>query len=214
MRNLILKMSLSADGYVGGPNGEIDWLLRTMDDEAAAWTVDKISRAGVHIMGSRTFHDMAVYWPTSTEVFAAPMNSIPKIMFSRKGNVQPSGADLTTGALKDATKMAREQAFKTALSPDAGTWDNAPVLSGDLATGIRQLKEQEGGPLLAHGGAGFAQSLVATGLIDEYQLLIHPVVLGKGLPLFTSLPAPLFLQLKSTTSFRSGTIANIYRPVK
>jgi len=207
-------MSVSADGFVGGPNGEIDWLLKTMSDEGAAWTVDKISKAGLHIMGSRTFHDMAAYWPTSNEPFAAPMNKIPKMVFSRKGVVQPTRADLTTGALKDATRNAREQGWKNVVSPDAATWDNVPVMGKDLVADIQKLKEQDGGPILAHGGAGFAQSLVATGLIDEYQLLIHPVMLGKGLPIFTSLAAPLFLKLESTTRFGSGVIANIYRPVR
>ena len=214
MRDLILKMSVSADGFVGGPNGEIEWLLKTIDDSVAAWTIDKLWKAGVHIMGSRTFNDMALYWPTSAEPFAPPMNAIPKIVFSRKGALQPPSAEQTTGAFKDATKMARDLGFKTSISPDASTWDNVPVLSGDLAAEIQRLKEQEGAPILAHGGAGFAQSLVRTGLIDEYQLLIHPVMLGKGLPLFTTLTAPMYLRLMSSTNFKSGVIANIYRPVK
>src|SRR5690349_24290606 len=85
MRELILKMSRSVDGFVGGPAGEIDWLFPSMDEEGAAWTVDSISRGGAHIMGSHTFRDMAAYWPASTEVFAAPMNEIPKVYFSRSG---------------------------------------------------------------------------------------------------------------------------------
>jgi dihydrofolate reductase len=81
LREVILKMSMSIDGFVGGPNGEIDWLFPTMDEEATAWTVENLREAGVHVMGSRTFRDMAAYWPTSMEPFAAPMNEIPKVYF-------------------------------------------------------------------------------------------------------------------------------------
>jgi riboflavin biosynthesis pyrimidine reductase len=65
---------------------------------------------------------------------------------------------------------------------------------------------------MAHGGAGFARSLVRLGLIDEYRLLIHPVALGSGLGLFSSLARPIDLNLISTTAFGGGTIAKVYRP--
>ncbi len=78
MRQLILKMSVSVDGFVGGPNGEIDWIFKSYDAGATAWEVDALWQAGVHIMGSRTFQDMAAYWPTSTEPYAAPMNENPE----------------------------------------------------------------------------------------------------------------------------------------
>ncbi len=77
MRKLVLKMHVSVDGFVGGPNGEVDWVFKSMDEGAMAWTVDALWQAGVHIMGSRTYYDMAAYWPTSTEPFAPPMNEIP-----------------------------------------------------------------------------------------------------------------------------------------
>ena len=84
MRELVLKMSMSVDGFVGSPDGGIKWVFSN-DPEAIAWTVSTVWNASLHIMGSRTFHDMAAYWPTSTEVFAAPMNQIPKAVFSRQG---------------------------------------------------------------------------------------------------------------------------------
>ena len=102
MRKLILKMSISADGFVGGPNGEIDWIFRSVDESVSKWTVDTLWQAGLHIMGSRTFHDMASYWPTSDEPFAAPMNEIPKVVFTRKGFIEQTSDELTTNALKDA----------------------------------------------------------------------------------------------------------------
>ena len=88
MRRLILKVSVSVDGFVwGGPNGEVDWIFKSMDQGAAVWIVDTLWKAGVHIMSSRTYHDMAAYWPASTEPFAAPMNEIPKIGFSKEGSI-------------------------------------------------------------------------------------------------------------------------------
>jgi dihydrofolate reductase len=74
------------------------------------------------------------------------------------------------------------------------------------------LKQKSGKDILAHGGAGFAQSLARLGLIDEYRLLVHPVALGWGLPLFAELPAPMDLKLISTSIFRSGVAAQVYRP--
>jgi dihydrofolate reductase len=82
MRKLILKMSVSLDGFVGGSNEEIDWIFPRMDEGAIEWTLESIWSAGAHLMGSRTFHDMKAYWPTPTDPFAAAMNEIPKIVFS------------------------------------------------------------------------------------------------------------------------------------
>jgi dihydrofolate reductase len=83
MRELILKMSISVDGFVADPDGGLKWVFDS-DPEAAAWTVETVWNASLHIMGSRTFRDMAAYWPTSTEVFAPPMNQIPKAVFSKR----------------------------------------------------------------------------------------------------------------------------------
>src|SRR5438309_1107322 len=88
MRKLILRMQISLDGFVSGPEGEVRWIFDSMDDGLTRWTVGTVSRAGLHIMGSRTFSDMAAYWPTSDEPIAAPMNLIPKMVFSRKGGAR------------------------------------------------------------------------------------------------------------------------------
>ncbi|MHB9140468.1 MAG: dihydrofolate reductase family protein [Paludibacter sp.] len=215
MRKLILKMSVSADGFVSGPNGEIDWIFRSANESVSAWIVKTLWEAGVHIMGSRTFHDMASYWPTSDEPFAAPMNEIPKVVFTRKGFVEPIHDNLTTNALKDA-RINSEGLFNTSdiLSLHASSWTHVTVASGDLLTEINRLKEQDGKFILAHGGASFAQSLIQAGLVDEYRLLIHPVILGKGLPLFSTVNTPFDLKLENSIEFMTGTLANIYTPVK
>jgi len=206
-------MSLSADGFVSGPRGEIDWIFRGTDESVTAWIVETLWQAGVHIMGSRTFHDMASYWPTSDEPFAAPMNEIPKVVFTRKGHVEQTHEELTTNALKDA-RINSEGLFNTSdtLSLHAATWTKATVATGNLVDEISHLKLQEGNFILAHGGASFAQSLIKLGLVDEYRLLIHPVILGKGLPLFSTVTTPFDMTLKSSTVFKTGIIANIYIP--
>jgi dihydrofolate reductase len=190
MRDLILKMSISIDGFVASPDGGAQWIIDTRDDKAAQWVVQTIWDASLHIMGSRTFQGGAKYWPTSTTVFAPPMNQIPKAVFSKQGKSILSGIDTTAAA---------------------DSWANAYVATGDLKEEIAKLRAQDGKPIIAHGGATFARSLVAAGVVDRYVLMVHPVVLGKGLPLFADLPAPKILELVSSTSFPRGSVAQIYR---
>lgn len=104
MRELILKMSMSLDGFVADAESGLSWVFG-QDPAAAAWTLEIVCNASLHIMGSRTFRDMAHFWPTSTEVFAAPMNQIPKAVFSRQGKAVLAAAGATTG-LRDALANA------------------------------------------------------------------------------------------------------------
>jgi dihydrofolate reductase len=216
MRKLVLKMSTSIDGFVAGPNGELDWMFKTMDDAVTAWIVGGLLQSDVHIMGSRTFRDMAAYWPTSTEAFAAPMNAIPKIVFSRTGLDAPEAKGTTQG-LNDAMRARPVPAAEPGAGAGAtgGGWTAPIVASGDLADEIARLKGEDGTPgkdIMAHGGASFAQSLARSNLIDEYRLVVHPVAIGKGLPLFGGLTAPLEMKLVSATVFATGVVAQVYRP--
>lgn len=193
MRDLILKMSISVDGFVSDLEGANTWMFGA-DPEAKAWGVAYVGTAGLHIMGARTFRDMAAWWPTSTDAFAPPMNQIPKAVFSRQGRAILGAADPSK-----------------ALQPGAESWARAQVASGDLAEEIATLKAQAGKPIIAHGGVGFARSLVARGLVDQFALIVAPVALGQGLPLFSDLPAPLCLTRVSSTAFPGGAVAQIYR---
>jgi dihydrofolate reductase len=178
---MIMKMSISVDGFVSTANGENDWIFKTGDEESLAWSVGQAREAGLIIMGRKSFELMAPYWPTAPGPFAGPMNEIPKAVFTEKGyaGIPPSA----------------EQ------SPAAASWTEARVFDGDLAEGIRKLKAEPGKPIVALGGAGFMRSLIATGLIDEYVLAIHPVVLGAGSPIFTGLATPLYLKLVDSKTF-------------
>ena len=198
MRDLILKMSMSIDGFVSDLDGANKWMFGS-DQEAKVWSVETVGNASLHIMGSRTFHAMAGYWPTSTDMFAPPMNRIPKAVFSRQG---PAVLTNKTAASNDAQSAE--------LQPGAGSWAQAYVASGDLAEEIATLKAQGGKPIIAHGGASFARSLVARGLVDQFILLVHPVALGKGLPLFSELAAPASLKLMSSKAFPGGAVAQTY----
>lgn len=203
MRRLIVKMSMSLDGFVASPNGEGDWMVRSRDEGGRRWVEETLRQAGVHLYGSRTFRAMAAYWPSSSDPLAAVMNETPKAVFTR----QP------TFALEAGRAPAPGAGSKaSAVSANVESWVEAEVVNGDLATAIVRLKQQPGKDIVAQGGAGFAQSLVASGLVDEYRLVVHPVVLGRGVPLFSQLPEPLDLELRGTTLFRSGVAAHVYRP--
>lgn len=213
MRKLVLKMSMSLDGFVCGPQGEIDWVVGAADPARVEWTVGLIGQAGMHLMGSRTYHDMAAYWPTSAEPYAPPMNEIPKAVFTRKGLDRNPATPQTTRAIHDASKARADRGESALAAPAAGaaSWDAAYEARGDLTEEITRLKRQPGRFLLAHGGAGFARSLAERGLVDEFCLLVHPVALGRGQPLFASLPKPMPLALMFSTTFRDGAMAVGYR---
>jgi dihydrofolate reductase len=84
MRQLILKMDMSLDGFVGPIDEDATWIMRDIDDELSRWLVDEVlSQAGTHVMGRVTYEEMAQHWPTATSIFAGPMNEIPKVVFSK-----------------------------------------------------------------------------------------------------------------------------------
>lgn len=181
MRQVILQMSVTLDGYVAGPDGDGDWGLPPEHPDVRAWKIASLRRAGTHIMGRVTYEQMAGYWPTATGDYAAFMNDLPKVVFSK-------------------------------TLPTAG-WETSRIARGDLAEEIAALKSEPGGEIFAHGGAAFVQALSRFGLIDEYRLVIHPVALGNGLPLFKDLAKPLRLDLAEAKDFPGGTVIHVYRPI-
>jgi dihydrofolate reductase len=214
-RKLILKMSISVDGFVGGPNGEIDWIFASMSADATDWIVELLQGAGLHIMGRRTYHDMASYWPTSTLPFASPMNSIPKMVFTRSGALEKPDLSLTTTALKDASE-AHSQTRRIAQLDEAilNMWMNPNVGGRDMVSEIGELKASDGKPIIAHGGASFAASLIEQRLVDEFRLIVHPIALGRGLSIFERLSLPLSMELIDSRKFAGGAIANVFEPIE
>jgi dihydrofolate reductase len=209
----MMKMSMTIDGFVASSNGRMDWMFKSSSEDSRDWVVQLCSEAGLHIMGSKTFNDMAAYWPTDKSPFAAPMNEIPKAVFTQKG-MKGFDPSKTTNALENARQDDAARGATTIAPPPAAiSWAEARIFKGDLAEGIRQLKNENGKPILAHGGAGFMRSLIATGLIDEYHLAIHPAAIGSGLPIFTNLTNPLELKLVNFKAFSGGVVIHTYQPV-
>ncbi len=176
MATLVLKMSISLDGYVAAPDGNPGWEAAGRSPDGAGWVLDTVSNARAHLMGAVTYARWAGFWPSAPGPFARPMNEIPKIVFSN--------------SLRSAG------------------WAGTTIASGDLTAAIARLKQEvAGGYLLAQGGARFARSLVEAGVIDEYRLVVHPVVLGAGEPLFTE---PLTIEPISTAAFSGGAVAHVF----
>src|SRR3954469_10310104 len=176
MASLVLKMSVSLDGFIAPPDGSSDWVAAGRSPDGASWTVETFSNARAHLVGAAPHATWSGFWPGAAGPFAKPMNEIPKVVFS------------------DSLASAG--------------WGETTIATGDLAAAVTRLKqERSDGYLLAHGGARFARSLVETGLIDEYRLVIHPVVLGAGERIFT---APLTIESMSTTVFSGGAVAHVF----
>jgi dihydrofolate reductase len=177
MRNVVLIMTVSLDGYVVAPSGHVGGLPEP--EELQQWKLNRIRHAGLHIMGRVTYSEMSRAWPTSTAEYAAPMNDIPKVVFSKTLTEAP--------------------------------WAESSIAKGDLVDEIAGLKAQGGGEIIAWGGAGFAQSLTRAALVDEYAIIIQPVVYGGGKPLFSGLPDALHLERRACTTYASGTTLNVFR---
>lgn len=182
MRKLVLSMGVSLDGLVAlpGRHGAGGWGLPPEDPALKKRKLGWMDDVGLHLMGRRTYEEMAGFWPTSDDAYAAPMNEIPKVVFSH--------------------------------TLERAEWAESRIARGDLAEEIATLKLEPGKDMLAWGGATFAQSLSRLGLVDEYRLILQPVALGQGLPLFKDLAAPLRLELVEAQTYRTGAALHVYRP--
>jgi len=161
MRKLKLQMQMTINGYVGGPNGENDWMTWNPDDEFIAFMVSVLDSSDTLLLGRKLAEGGFVeFWQNTAEKnpahpFAKKIAALPKIVFSK--------------------------------SLDKSTWDNTTLAKGDLSEEVTRLKEQEGKDILVFGGANFVSSLIKEGLIDEYHLIINPTAMGKGMTIFNSL---------------------------
>jgi dihydrofolate reductase len=183
MRKLIYSMTVSLDGFVAGPGGEIDW--SAPDEELHRFHNEQVRELGAHLLGRRLYEVMT-YWETADQEpsladyaleFARIWNDLPKIVFSKT------------------------------LENVVG---NARLVRDDAAQEVARLKEQAGKDL-AVGGAGLASSLMKVGLIDEYRLFVSPIVLGDGTPFFPPLASRINLELVETRTFGSRVVYLRYR---
>ena len=215
MRKVILKMDMSIDGFVAGPNGESDWIFETCDEGCMLWEVETIWQAGLHVMGRKTFEDMASYWPSATNPFAAAMNAIPKLVFTRSGRLdfdaisnKAARQSVTAANTDDEKRKAVRASPEETRKNQESWWD--PIVATDLVADLARQKALPGKPLIAYGGYSFARDLIRNDLIDEYRLVVHPVALGKGHAIFDGLEKMLALKLVSSSAFPSGATARIF----
>jgi dihydrofolate reductase len=181
MRDVVLYMSMSLDGFVGSDR-EHPGVAIPEGDELRQWKLDHVRKAGAHLMGRTTYQEMSSYWPNSDDDYAAPMNDIPKVVFSKT------------------------------LSDAEAAWPVTRVARGDLAAEIATIKAEPGRDVIVWGGARLAGALAAANLIDEYRLLIQPLVLGTGQGLFDQLPDSRHLDLVEGLTFPTGIVVHVYRP--
>jgi dihydrofolate reductase len=164
MRKLAAFTIVSADGFFAGPNGEIDW-FKTSDDEDRQFSHAQADPSSTLIFGRTTYEMMKRFWPTpfaikSDPVIAGVMNNARKIVFSK--TLEPE----TDGPVWKNIRVIRE------ITPDV----------------IRKLKEEPGGDMVILGSGSIVQQLANLGLIDEYGLMVNPIVLGSGKYLFGGPP--------------------------
>jgi dihydrofolate reductase len=189
MRKIIVFDLVTLDGLFAGPSGEIDW--HNYDDEMGRHSVEQLKSLGALIFGKTTYELMASYWPTPDGVKGEPvvagiMNSIPKIVFSK--------------TLKEVR--------------DGPLWKNVKVFHKIKPEEIIKMKEQAGGDIAIFGSGTVVQQLTSLGLIDEYRLIVNPLILGNGKPLFKDIKDKLKLKLVNTRVFKNGNVLLCYKPVR
>jgi dihydrofolate reductase len=186
MRKIVVFNLVSVDGLFADTKGEIDW--HNYDDEMGAHSVEQLKSLGALIFGRTTYELMASYWPTpdgvkSEPVVAGIMNTLPKIVFSE--------------TLKGVE--------------DGPLWKNVTVFHEIKPEEIIKMKEHEGGDIAIFGSGTIVQQFTNLGLIDEYRLIVNPLILGNGKPLFRDMKNKLNLKLLNTRVFKNGNVLLCYQ---
>ena len=157
MRKVVLAMQVSLDGFTVGPNGEMDWI--SVDDQVWEYVNDQLRSVDTFLLGRVTYQQWEYYWPAA---LTNPSSTKNEIEFSR---------------LADKTqKIVFSRTLKKV------DWKNTRLVKENIAEEIAKLKQQPGKNLVLSGGASLASTFMKLGLIDEYRILVNPVVLGSGKP--------------------------------
>jgi dihydrofolate reductase len=184
-RSLIYSMTVSLDGFISGPDGEIDW--GAPDEELHRFHNERVSELGAYLCGRRLYEEM-LYWETAGENPSAPEHTLE-----------------FAGIWRSLPKIV----FSTTLEHVEG---NASLATGSVGEEVARLREQPGGDL-AVGGAGLAATCIELGLVDEFRLFVSPLVLGGGTPYFPALAERIGLELVETRTFGSPVNYVRYRRV-
>jgi dihydrofolate reductase len=188
MRKLIASIFVSLDGYMVGPNEDMTWVLDKFNDEMGKYAGDLQNSMDLILLGRVTYEIMTNYWPSkaeATEPGADRMNNVPKMVFT-----------------KSLDKV------------EWGKWNNARLVRDILPEGIKKMKGLPGKNMVIYGSASIVQAMTRFGLIDEYQLLVHPVALGSGKLLFKDITKPVNLNLIKTCKYKNGVVVLYYEPAR
>lgn len=189
MRKLKLQVQLSIDGFVAGPNGEMDWMTWTMDEGIIKYINELTDSADCILLGRKMTEGFVNYWqsvvqnPESPEFsFAKKMCDTPKVVFSK--TLKRSG------------------------------WDNTELAKGQISEEVNRLKNEPGKGIIVYGGAGFVSSLIRHDLIDEYHLFINPAIIGHGMSIYKEIEKRMSLKLVKASPFECGIVVLHYEPVR
>ncbi len=183
MRKLASFTFISLNGFFEGSPGDISWHVHGAEENQYA--ADALKSEGVLVFGRVTYQMMASYWPTPL----AQQND-------------PTVAE----GMNRAQKIVFSKTMKKA------DWANTKLIGGDIVEEMRQLKKADGPDMVILGSGSVVAQLADAGLIDEYQIMVDPVALGHGTPLFKNIKRKLDLKLTGTRAFKSGVILLSYRP--
>jgi dihydrofolate reductase len=189
MRKVILLMHVSLDGFVAGPNGEMDWI--NMDEELWGPVTKLTDEADAALFGRVTYQMMENYWPTAAKNPGATKHDIDH-----------------SNWVNNVHKIVFSKTLQTT------TWNNSRIVSGKIAKEINELKQQQGKNLLMIGSVGMAQTFMQLGLIDEYFINVNPVVLGSGRSLFKDIMGKFKLTLIEAKQFKSGVVGLHYKTMQ
>ncbi len=190
MRKVFLYMTMTFDGFIAGPNNELDWMVQTPDPEMNKDAVDLFRGIDAGFMGYPTASGMIPYWSSVAQ--------------------NPSASKEDLGI---AQAVNRLRSIIVSNKEEKLVWDNTELLlvknDNDLVQAVTRYKQQSGRDLGVPGGVRTAQTFARLGLLDEYILMVHPVAIGQGKPLFTS---RVSLKLISVKRYDSGVMRVCYRP--
>ena len=183
MRKVIFQMMVSLDGFFEGPNRELDW--HPVDKEFNEYAIDLLNNVDVLLFGRITYEMMAKYWPSSEAIL-----NDPKV----------------AGKMNNLSKIVFSKTMGKA------EWKNTRLVKDNIEKELIDLKNQAGKDMAILGSSNLALSLMRAGLIDEYRIIISPLVLGKGKSLFTGIHGKLNLKLLKSKTFKSGNLLLHYQP--
>lgn len=184
MRSLMVFNQVTLDGYFSGPNGDLGWAHK-QDPEWNAFVAQNASGGGELLFGRVTYELMASYWPTPEAMKANPR---------------------VAEGMNDLPKVVFSRSLERAA------WKNTKLVKGDLVAEVQRMKQQDGKDMVILGSGSVVSQLAQAGLIDEYQVVVNPVVLGKGRTMFEGIEDKLALKLASTRSFGNGNVLLCYEP--